>query len=135
MPVMVDFGLMMDEEPCEDTGINGVIYEDLNGNGMYDEGEPGIGGVEVRLSSRNNPRNEDTRQGSGIHRYATSGEDGSYVFEDVRPGDWRVMPKKPHGYHRSSAKDVDVSLEECGAADDVDFGFSMKGDDDDGDDE
>lgn len=129
MPVEVDFGLMMDEMPCEETSIGGMVYEDLNHNGMYDEGEPGIAGVEVRLSSRNNPRNVDTRKGSGIHRYATTGEDGTYLFEDVRPGKWRVMPKKPHGYHRSSSKDICVHLEECEAIDDADFGFTMKDDD------
>jgi hypothetical protein len=118
------------EEMAAPNSIGGMVYEDLNGNGMYDEGEPGIAGVEVRLSSRNNPRNVDTRKGSGIHRYATTDEDGMYVFEDVRAGTWRVTPKKPYGYDNTSAKWIDVDLAEGEYVDDAHFGFGMGEDDD-----
>jgi len=32
-------------------GVAGMVYFDANANGMYDEGEPGLGGVQVRVGS------------------------------------------------------------------------------------
>ena len=121
--VVIDFGLVMEDVPMV-TSIGGMVYDDENGNGMYDEGEPGIAGVQVRLSSRNNPRNEDVIPGSGIHRYDTTDADGRYGFEDVRPGEWRVSTKKPHGYRPGDPMYVDTMVTEGDVVDDADFGFT-----------
>ena len=63
--------------------IQGVIFDDRNGNGVQDSGEPGVGGVTVT-------------RGDGPTT-ATS-LDGSYVFTDVVPGRYTLSITVPDGY-------------------------------------
>lgn len=121
----VDFGLTM-EESGEDVfaTIGGVVFEDLDGDGMRGPDEPGIGGVLVRLSSRNTPRNADTRRGFGIHQYAMTDADGAYAFEDVSPGTWRVFATTRRGRHATSDSSLDFTVLAGDEVDDADFGMS-----------
>lgn len=61
--------------------VSDIIINDSNGNGNYDSGETGLGGVEVSLISKD---------GSQPTRTTTSSSDGSYSFNDVAPGDYSV---------------------------------------------
>jgi uncharacterized repeat protein (TIGR01451 family) len=64
------------------------VWEDLNGNGIQDPGEPGIGGVTVHLLD-----------GTGaVMQTATSGADGSYGFTGMVPGTYYVEFVPPAGF-------------------------------------
>ena len=59
-------------------GVTGTVYEDLNANGMLDEGEPGIGGVVVSNGVVSRLTDE-------TGEYNLSGE-GSFVFVSMPSG-------------------------------------------------
>ncbi|MGZ6047516.1 MAG: SdrD B-like domain-containing protein, partial [Phenylobacterium sp.] len=56
-----------------DGSIAGFVYQDLNNNGVKDAGEPGIGGVTVRLTGTD-------ANGLAVNRAAVTGADGAYLF-------------------------------------------------------
>jgi uncharacterized repeat protein (TIGR01451 family) len=55
------------------TSISGAVYEDLNGNGVRDAGEPGISGVTIQLTGI------DTN-GAAVNRTAVTNTNGAYSF-------------------------------------------------------
>ncbi|MFW2383844.1 MAG: SdrD B-like domain-containing protein, partial [Acidimicrobiales bacterium] len=60
--------------------VGDLVWDDLNGDGVRDAGEPGLGGVPV-----------DLLDGSGtVVASTTSAADGSYTFSGVDPGSYRV---------------------------------------------
>jgi hypothetical protein len=71
-------------------GISGVVYEDLNANGVRDPGEPGIAGVDVSLLG---PPNLST----------TTGPDGTYSFTGLPPGTYSLFEASRAGYVTGSA--------------------------------
>ncbi|WP_305066687.1 SdrD B-like domain-containing protein [Methanoculleus sp.] len=64
-----------------DTGnsgsLSGMVWYDLNADGVFDPGEPGIPGISVRLIGKR------TMLG-----YAVTGSDGSYRFSTIPTGDY-----------------------------------------------
>ncbi len=58
--------------------VSGVKFDDLNGNGTRDPGEPGVAGVTVEL---------DVDQDGLADEETTTGPDGSYQFTDIGPRD------------------------------------------------
>ena len=107
-----DFG---DKEIPPNTGdISGTVYDDLNGNGVWDDGEPGIGGVEVCLY-----------EGSGtttLVECTTTDPNGNYSFPDVEGGDYTVVETDPPGYNSSSPNELDpVTVVPGETTEDVDF--------------
>ena len=60
--------------------IEGIVWYDSNGNGIREEGEPPIKGVEVVLKMTNNT----------VVDTVETGEDGKYVFKNLEEGDYRV---------------------------------------------
>jgi SdrD B-like domain/Carboxypeptidase regulatory-like domain len=76
----VDFG--------EDLGsISNLVFDDLNGNGTQDAGEPGVAGVTVKLIDSN---------GDAIAQTVTAA-DGSYIFDRLFPDAYRVEFVAPAG--------------------------------------
>ena len=65
--------------------ITGVIFDDLDGDGWQDPGEPGIPGVTVILFDD---------KGSEIARTVTD-QTGGYDFCDIQPGEYEVLPDVP----------------------------------------
>ncbi len=63
--------------------ISGYVYRDDSDDGMRDAGEPGIGGVRVRLV----PINTIATQTPLVQ---TTAADGSYRFEGLSPGTYRI---------------------------------------------
>ncbi|WP_292729032.1 SdrD B-like domain-containing protein [Methanoculleus sp.] len=55
--------------------LSGMVWYDLNANGILDPGEPGIPGISVRLIGERT-----------MMDYTITGPDGSYRFGDVAPG-------------------------------------------------
>jgi hypothetical protein len=63
--------------------VAGRVYDDLNGNGVADAGEPGVANIVVRLT---------TAGGAATAFAATTAADGSYAIRGVGPGTFRVTP-------------------------------------------
>src|SRR5690606_18897785 len=63
--------------------IQGVVYEDLNGNKEQDLGEPGVAGVTINRADGPN---------------TTTGDDGSYRFSSVSPGSYTLLVSVPAGH-------------------------------------
>jgi hypothetical protein len=66
--------------------IGDYVWEDLNGNGLQEPGEPGVAGVTVQIVRDGVPGATATTNGSGF-----------YSFEDLTPGDYSVIVTLPAG--------------------------------------
>jgi SdrD B-like domain len=69
--------------------LGNFVFEDLNGNGQQDAGEPGIPNVTVSVVDATNGQTVETQQ---------SGGDGSYLF-CVEPGTYFINFDKPNGFN------------------------------------
>src|SRR5262249_25677589 len=70
--------------PTRDAGvvanrIGDFVWEDLDGNGLQDAGEPGVPGVRVILEGRD-------KHGRAIRVETTTGADGRYLFTSSGAG-------------------------------------------------
>lgn len=71
------------------SALQGSVYDDVNGNGVRDTGE-GLSGVTVTLTGTDD-------QGQSVTRTVTTGGDGSYSFDGLRPGDYVLTETQPAG--------------------------------------
>jgi len=97
-------------------GIQGVVFNDLNGNGQQDSGEGGLAGAVITLKD------------SALNPLATytTGPDGVYFFYSLAPGDYSVVESNPPGYDESTTSDVwGIRLSGCHMVR-VDFGDRMR---------
>jgi serine-aspartate repeat-containing protein C/D/E len=77
--------------------LGDFIWEDLNGNGIQDGGEPGIAGVTVKLFTCDDQGN--CGNPNNLTATATTDSDGRYLFPDLIPGvSYCVQFVKPAGY-------------------------------------
>lgn len=99
----VDFGNVPD-----DGGITGKKFSDLNGNGQYDDGEPGLQGWTIRLDNGST---------------ATTDENGSYTFT-VPPGDYVVSEDQQSNWTQTypASGTYSVTVEPGQILEAVDFG-------------
>lgn len=67
--------------------ISGVKFNDLNGNGVRDAGEPGVAGVTITLTGAGQPA-----------RTAVTGSDGTFTFTAVPFGTYSVAETVPTGF-------------------------------------
>ncbi|KGK97722.1 hypothetical protein LI82_08045 [Methanococcoides methylutens] len=74
---------------CTDVGIGDLVWEDLDGDGIKNAGEPGIAGVTVKLyeCGATNPIATTTTDANGM-----------YLFTGLAPGDYYVEFVAPVGY-------------------------------------
>ena len=70
-------------------GLCGYVYVDANNNGLRDDGEVGIAGVELTLLDGN---------GTPTGRTATTDADGHYCFPDLAPGTYGIAETHPTAY-------------------------------------
>ena len=97
-------------------GIQGVVFNDLNGNTIRDPGEGGLAGAVITL--KDNALNP-------LATY-TTGPDGVYFFYSLAPGDYSVVESNPPGYAESTTSDVwGIRLIGCHIVT-VDFGDRMR---------
>ncbi|GEB16923.1 Ig-like domain-containing protein [Pimelobacter simplex] len=74
--------------------IGDRVWSDTNGDGIQDEGEPGLAGATVELlDGDGNP----VTDANGNPITATTGADGAYRFTDLPLGDYRVRFTAPDG--------------------------------------
>ncbi|WP_167143930.1 SdrD B-like domain-containing protein [Canibacter zhoujuaniae] len=94
----VDFGFV-------GAGVIGdLVFEDTNGNGKHDAGEPGVAGVVVTLlNAAGEPVdvNGNVLADGAEPVTAVTGADGKYRFERVVPGDYKVRVAQPDGFVQS----------------------------------
>ncbi len=86
--------------------VSGIVFNDLDGNGVQDPGENGVGGVVISLLDD---------QGSVVSTITTAG-DGRYGFYDMAPGNYTVREAYPTGYTGDTNKSVPVTMTSEGAA-------------------
>ncbi|MBE3576813.1 MAG: hypothetical protein IMX00_03895 [Limnochordales bacterium] len=79
--------------------LAGLLFLDANGNGLRDSGEPGLGGVFLRLA--------------GTPFSTFTADDGTFAFYDVYPGEWQLVVDPatlPQKAARSGPVEVVLSL-------------------------
>jgi uncharacterized repeat protein (TIGR01451 family) len=101
--------------------IGDLVFQDQNNNGQWDPGEPGLGGVLVRLYAGACGPN-----GTPI-ALRTTQANGSYLFTGLPAGDYCVDVRDdtvPFGYVLSTGNDpMTVTLAQGEVYDDADFGY------------
>jgi protocatechuate 3,4-dioxygenase beta subunit len=85
-------------EPCGE--ICGFKFEDKNCNGKWDRGEPGMGGVAIKLTNLDTQETWET----------TTNSCGLFCFEDLPPGLFEVEEVVPEGYYATTPNPVQVCL-------------------------
>ncbi|MCG8449019.1 MAG: carboxypeptidase regulatory-like domain-containing protein [Pirellulales bacterium] len=84
-----------DTEPTlvevEPASLGGSVFVDRNDNGVFDDGESPIEGVLVTLKGID-------RTGATVVRSTTTEADGSYLFDNLAPGTYRVEESQPERF-------------------------------------
>ena len=69
--------------------LTGAVWVDQNGDGVRDEAETALSGVEVHLMNG---------AGRVITASTTTDENGRFTFEKIEPGDYKLRVDAPEGY-------------------------------------
>lgn len=100
-----------------DTGtISGFKFNDLNGNGVRDTGEPGIENWTIYLDQNNNGQLD-----SGETSVKTT-SNGSFQFSLLPAGTYRVREVLQTGWQQTTSNPADIVLSSGGATSGVLFG-------------
>jgi len=98
--VRVDFGDTRPIPPKKKYGdIAGLVYHDLDADGEYDLGEPGLENVIVSLY-----RGEDFVSSD------TTDPDGAFSFPSVLTGGYRVVETDPDGWYSTTPNSVSITV-------------------------
>ena len=112
----VDFGLI------QGGSIGDEVFNDTNGNGVRDEGEPGIEGVTVTLTLPG----EDGELGTGddTTQTETTDENGNYSFTGLPLGNYSVQAERPSNFRPTTETTLSTQLTQDNPnPTNVDFGF------------
>ena len=82
---------------CGNMAIGDFVWDDKNGNGIQDAGEPGINGAVVRILYPDGV----TTWFEKTHTW--DGRDGYYDFTNLGPGTFKLTFETPEGYRPSPA--------------------------------
>ena len=90
--------------------IHGVKFNDLNGNGVREPGEPGLAGVRIYLDANNNGKWEQNE----ISTFTISddpnthdvNETGKYWLSGLSPGQYDVRELVPTGWQQTSTESM-----------------------------
>ncbi len=77
--------------------ITGTVYNDLNGNGTRDGGEPGLAGWTVKLSGT-------------VTTSTTTDANGTYTFPNLFPGAYTVTEQRGFGWAQTSPAGTSYAL-------------------------
>lgn len=105
----VDFGFV------RAASLGDYVFIDINGNGAFDGGEPGLAGVTLAL----------TGPGVTAGTTVTTTSTGAYSFDDLAPGTFTVtVQSMPAGYTNTvGGTSQSTTLVSNGSDDSLDFGF------------
>jgi hypothetical protein len=85
--------------------VGDFVWEDINGNGLQDGGEPGIGGIQVELLFSTGGAALDAN-GNPYPAQVTGGA-GDYLFDEIPPGNYKVaFEVNPGGIYYFTKKDA-----------------------------
>ena len=90
---------------CLPGRICGVKFEDLNGNGVRDPGEPGLPGWEIQAL------------GPMSSHFATTGVGGRYCLDNLPPGEYVVFEVPQPGWVQTYPQSVVHRVDICGRSD------------------
>ena len=80
-------------------GVAGTVWNDLNGDGIWQTGEPGIAGIQLYLEGKKNGLKLETVTDANGEYAFTQASDGLYVLKCVVPDEYvttqKVKDKKP----------------------------------------
>lgn len=80
-------------------GVAGTVWNDLNGDGIWQTGEPGIAGIQLYLEGKKNGLKLETVTDANGEYAFTQASDGVYVLKCVVPDEYvttqKVKDKKP----------------------------------------
>jgi LPXTG-motif cell wall-anchored protein len=94
-------GAVMDFGNCPYGRIEGIKISDLNGDGAQNDNEPGLAGVEVVLTGIDDPT---------FVRTTTTGDGGTFVFNELKPGKYFISETMPAGYYATRPIMVEVKV-------------------------
>lgn len=72
-------------------GVSGTVFVDQNGDNIYQEGEPTLGGSTVVLTGQQG-------DGQSVNQTLVTGLDGFYAFQNLLPGNYQINRTLPTGY-------------------------------------
>ena len=118
--------------------VGDTTWVDANGNGIQDAGEAGLEGVTVTLYDSNADTVVTTdAEGNPITGSTTTNPDGSYLFDNLRPGDYYVVfdvstadPKYLATYPNEGSDDTADSDADRATGESPETGFLGSGDED-----
>lgn len=81
--------------------LGDFVWLDINKNGIWDNNEPGINGVQVNLYNSNyNPLDPDASLvATTTTANDTNGNPGNYIFNNLTPGKYFIKFIPPNGYN------------------------------------
>ncbi|MCC9599007.1 Ig-like domain-containing protein [Stieleria sp. JC731] len=71
-----------------DASLSGFVFIDSDGDGVHGSGEDGLPGVEITLSGT-------TTGGEQVEQSLLTGNDGSYQFDELSAGTYRISQRQP----------------------------------------
>lgn len=104
--------------PYSPVSFSGTVFNDLDADGIRDEGEPGIPDWDLHLIAVNSQ--DTTRVSTDIA--------GAYLFSEIGHGRYRLIQKLPAGWEQSfpiQPAEYELSLEPGESADSLNFGNWM----------
>ncbi|MFT4603658.1 MAG: putative repeat protein (TIGR01451 family) [Rhodothermales bacterium] len=120
-----------DDEDCAEFwgvasgSISGMVFDDLDGNGLFDSYEGGLEAFEIDLNTIGHDHTCGTYDDTEI-AFIDSDAYGNYTFWDVIPGTYCVEIDDitiPHGFQRTTGNPVKVKVEAGQDVTDIKFGF------------
>jgi fimbrial isopeptide formation D2 family protein/uncharacterized repeat protein (TIGR01451 family) len=71
--------------------LAGRVFNDLDNDGVFDTGESGIGGVQLRLTGTDH-------HGTAVDLTVNTLADGTYLFDILRPGNYAIAQTQPAAF-------------------------------------
>jgi hypothetical protein len=100
--------------------VGNFVWNDLNGNGIQDAGEPGIEGVNVRLIGA-------TGTGTQVNLLTTTDTNGNYAFDGLSIGTYQVKVEPPtlHVFTQANAGNDDTKDSDINPTDSLTSVFAL----------
>ncbi|MCH1928635.1 tandem-95 repeat protein [Shewanella sp. A25] len=93
--------------------VTGLVFNDLNGNGVYDDGEPGVNGVVMTVTA--GPVNNTTQS------------DGTFYFGNLADAIYTLSISVPTGFVATTAESMTVIVSDLNVNAGLQFGVKVSG--------